>query len=117
MSSDCIFCRIVRGELPADTVYQDEHVTAFRDIEPQAPTHVLVIPNYHYDSLNDAAHVEGGVTLLGRLLRVAALVARDEGVEETGYRVLTNVGQSAGQSVAHLHLHVLGGRRLNMTLG
>jgi histidine triad (HIT) family protein len=115
MSSDCIFCRIVRGELPADTVYQDEHVTAFRDVQPQAKTHVLVIPNQHIDSLNEAA--TGDLEILGRLMKVAALVARDDGIDQSGYRVLTNTGGDAGQSVSHLHVHVLGGNRLNMELG
>jgi histidine triad (HIT) family protein len=115
MTSDCIFCRIVRGELPADTVYQDDKVTAFRDIEPQAKTHVLVVPNQHYDSLNDAAKAD--TELLGVLLKACALVARDEGIEESGYRVLTNVGENGRQSVDHFHLHVLGGNKLKGELG
>jgi histidine triad (HIT) family protein len=115
MENDCIFCRIVRGEIPADMVYQDERVTAFRDIEPQAKTHILVIPNEHIESLNEA---DGSNTeLFGQLLRVCALVARDDGIESSGYRVLTNVGEDGGQSVGHLHFHVLGGNKLSPGLG
>lgn len=115
MPDDCIFCKIVRGEIPADTVYQDERVTAFRDIEPQAKTHILVIPNEHFDSLNDAS--AKNPELLGQLLKVCALVARDDGIDISGYRVLTNVGENGGQSVDHLHFHVLGGNKLSPGLG
>ena len=115
MPSDCVFCRIASGEVPAELVYRDEHVTAFRDIRPQARTHVLVIPNRHIPSLADATPED--VELLGRLTWVAAEIARQEGIESSGYRVLTNVGRNAGQTVFHLHLHVLGGNRLTMELG
>ena len=115
MATDCIFCKIARGEIQSNTVYQDEFVTAFRDIEPQAKTHVLVVPNEHYDSLDDASQADD--ELLGRLLKVCALIARDEGIEQSGYRVLTNIGENGGQSVGHLHFHVLGGNKLQMRLG
>jgi histidine triad (HIT) family protein len=115
MATDCIFCRIARGEIPADVVYQDDSVTAFRDIEPQAKTHILVIPNEHHDSLDEAS--DGNEEFLGHFLKVCALIARDEGIERSGYRVLTNVGSDGGQSVNHLHFHVLGGNKLSPGLG
>jgi histidine triad (HIT) family protein len=115
MPEDCIFCQIANGKLPADTVYQDERVTAFRDVSPQAKTHVLVITNKHYDSLNEA--VVDSSDLLGHMLKICALVARDHGIEDRGYRVLTNVGEEGGQSVRHLHFHVLGGQQLGASLG
>jgi histidine triad (HIT) family protein len=115
MKEDCIFCKIAHGELPADTLYQDERVTAFRDMSPQAKTHVLVIPNRHFDSLNDGAAEESD--LLAHVLKICALVARDEGIDQSGYRVLTNIGEDGGQSVWHLHFHVLGGNELSPGLG
>ena len=107
---DCLFCRIVAGEIPADIVFQDERAVAFRDINPQAPVHVLVIPRDHLESLDEAARSDEA--LLGHLLRVAARVANDQGLSEGGYRTVVNTGAGAGQSVFHLHLHVLGGRAL-----
>lgn len=115
MANDCIFCRIVAGELPATIVYQDDEVTAFNDINPQASIHVLVIPNQHVTSLNEADKMDPA--LLGRLLQVAAKVARDAGLAESGYRVVTNTGPDSGQSVFHLHFHVLGGNPLRLPLG
>ena len=114
-SSDCIFCRIVAGKIPADVVHEDPHLVAFRDASPQAPTHILVIPRDHISSLDTAGdeHRE----LLGRLLVASRNVARDEGLAEGGYRVVTNVGQDGGQSVHHIHLHVLGGRTLDWPPG
>jgi len=106
----CIFCRIVTGELPADFVYKDEEVVAFRDIHPRAPVHVLVIPTAHIDSL---AQVRAEHQMLaGRLLQVVAEIARDLGVEERGYRTVINTGPESGSEVAHLHLHVLAGRQM-----
>jgi histidine triad (HIT) family protein len=115
MTDECIFCKIAQGELPADTVYQDERVTAFRDLSPQAKTHILVIPNKHFDSLNDAS--ADSSDLLAHALKICALVARDEGISESGYRVLTNIGEEGGQSVHHLHFHLLGGQELATRLG
>jgi histidine triad (HIT) family protein len=103
---DCIFCKIARKELPAEIVYEDDGVIGFRDLNPQAPTHVLVIPKTHVDSLAAANDAK----MLGRLLLAAAEVARRENLESGGYRVILNNGQGAGQSVFHLHAHVLGGR-------
>ena len=106
MSEPCLFCRVVRGEIPATVVYRTPTVVAIRDIGPQAPTHVLVIPTEHVGSLNDAT--DG--SFLGDLLLAAREVARLERIETRGYRVVVNTNAEAGQSVPHLHLHVLGGR-------
>jgi len=103
----CIFCRIIKGEASGEIVYRDEMVTAFRDINPKAPTHILVVPNKHIRSL---AYVEPKDTLLlGRLLQVAKDLADREGIERSGYRLVMNCGYGAGQVVNHLHLHLLGG--------
>ena len=114
-SSDTVFGAIVRGEIPADIVYEDEQCVAFRDLNPQAPTHVLVIPRIDITGLQEADQAEP--SLLGHLMQVAQIVARQEGLEERGWRVVVNVGEDAGQTVAHLHLHVLGGRRLSWPPG
>ena len=112
---DCLFCRIVAGEIPADVVYQDARSLAFRDINPQAPVHLLVIPFEHMESLDEAGQKDEA--LLGHLLRVAARVANEQGLSEGGYRTVINTGAGAGQSVFHLHLHVVGGRQLNWPPG
>ncbi len=114
MKEDTVFAKIVRGELPADVVYRDELVTAFRDVRPAAPTHVLVVPNRTIPTLADASPDDEPV--LGRMLRVAADVARGEGVARDGYRVLINCREYGGQEVYHLHLHLLGGRPLGPML-
>ncbi len=111
----CLFCRIARGEIPATALYDDALVVAFRDIAPMAPTHVLVIPKQHVTSL--AHGTPEHEALFGRLMRVATDVARQEGITETGYRVVINTGADGGQSVPHLHLHVLGGRKLGWPPG
>ena len=108
MSDACLFCRIVRREIPATIVFEDEHSLAFRDIDPKAPTHVLVIPKAHAASLDEATDPE----MIGRLALGAAEVARMEGIAETGYRCVINTGAGAGQTVFHVHLHLLGGRTL-----
>jgi histidine triad (HIT) family protein len=107
--SDCLFCRIVAGEVPATLVAETDRTIAFRDIAPQAPTHVLVVPRDHHADLASCADADPA--LLADLLRAAVDVARREGLDG-GYRVLTNTGPDAGQTVAHVHLHVLGGRPL-----
>ncbi|HEX3559221.1 MAG TPA: histidine triad nucleotide-binding protein [Pyrinomonadaceae bacterium] len=112
---DCIFCKIVAGEIPAKKVYEDERALAFRDINPQAPTHALVIPRTHVASLEEAG--EDDEAMLGHLLRVAARVAREEGHAESGYRTVINTGAGAGQTVFHIHVHVLGGRTLTWPPG
>ncbi|HVF49013.1 MAG TPA: histidine triad nucleotide-binding protein [Pyrinomonadaceae bacterium] len=112
---NCIFCKIVGGEIPADVVYKDERAVAFRDINPQAPVHILIIPREHLESLDDAAQSDEAP--LGHLLRVAARVANEQGLSESGYRTVINTGTGAGQSVFHLHLHVIGGRTLTWPPG
>ena len=112
---DCLFCRIVAGEIPADFIRRDDRSIVIRDINPQAPTHLLVIPQEHIESLNDASQKDEG--LLGYLLRVAAKVANEAGLAEEGYRTVINNGAGAGQSVFHLHVHVLGGRPMNWPPG
>ncbi len=113
--SDCIFCKIAAGEIAADLVHEDDEVVAFRDITPQAPTHILVIPRRHVATLNDTTAEDVG--LLGRLQRAAVEIARREGLAERGFRLVTNCLEEAGQSVFHLHLHLLGGRRLGWPPG
>jgi histidine triad (HIT) family protein len=115
MSQNCIFCKIVTGQIGGPPLYQDEHVTAFKDINPQAPLHVLVIPNKHIVSLNEAAAEDRD--LLGHLVLTAAKLAEQEGIAKSGYRLVTNTGPNGGQSVFHLHLHLLGGRRLTWPPG
>lgn len=111
----CVFCRIAAYQAPARIVYEDEEAVAFHDLHPQAPVHLLVIPRRHLVSLATAGGEDG--RLLGHLLLVAGQVARDHGLAETGYRLVTNSGLAAGQSVFHLHFHVLGGRRLGWPPG
>lgn len=108
--TDCIFCKVGAGQIPAGVVFQDEEVMAFEDLRPQAPVHVLIIPKRHIAGLNEAGSNDR--MLLGRLLEVANLVAQRKRVAETGYRVVTNTGPNAGQSVFHLHIHLLGGREM-----
>ena len=112
---DCIFCKIVSGAIPATLVYEDERAVAFRDINPQAPTHALVIPRAHIASLNEAGEADDA--LLGHLLLVAARVAREGGHAEGGYRTVVNTGPDAGQTVFHIHVHVLAGRTLTWPPG
>jgi histidine triad (HIT) family protein len=106
----CLFCRIVAGEVPAKTVYEDDDLVAFDDINPQAPMHVLVVPRLHVPTLNDL--LPEHEALVGAMLRRAATIARDRGHAEGGYRTVFNCNAAAGQTVFHLHLHVLGGRTL-----
>ena len=115
MENNCLFCRIVAGEVAAEIIYSDERSVAFRDINPQAPTHVLVVPREHIESLDDATQKDEA--LLGHLLRVAARVANEMGHSESGYRAVINTGAGAGQSVFHLHVHMLGGRALEWPPG
>jgi histidine triad (HIT) family protein len=113
--TDCLFCRIVAGEVPADVVAETDGALAFRDINPQAPTHVLVIPRDHFDNAAALSHADAD--LLAEVFRLAAQVAEQEGVVDTGYRLVTNTGEAAGQTVGHLHVHVLGGRPLSWPPG
>jgi histidine triad (HIT) family protein len=115
MSQDCIFCKIAGGQIGGSPLYKDEQVTAFRDINPQAPVHVLIIPNKHIVSLNEVTKEDQA--LLGYLVLVASKLARQEGIAEGGYRLVANTGPDGGQSVFHLHWHLLGGRRLTWPPG
>lgn len=113
--SDCLFCKIAQGKIPARIVHQDEDTVAFEDIEPQAPFHVLVIPRQHLATLNDLGREHDGV--LGKLLRVAATLAREKGYAEKGWRAVVNTNREGGQLVFHVHLHVLGGRQMGWPPG
>jgi histidine triad (HIT) family protein len=113
MSADCLFCRIVRKEIPATLVHESDEFIAFRDIDPKAPVHVLVVPRTHVASLNDAT--DAG--MIGRMSLIAADIARREGIAESGYRAVVNTNRDAGQTVFHIHLHLLGGRMLSWPPG
>lgn len=112
--SDTIFAQIVRGEIPADVLYQDELVTAFRDVQPQAPTHILVVPNKPVPTVADVTDADE--PSLGRMIRVAARLAEEEGIDQEGYRLIINCRAHGGQEVYHVHLHLLGGRPLGRML-
>lgn len=105
---DCLFCKIVAGELPSTRVHEDDRVIAFRDIAPRAPTHILVVPRDHIPSAAELTDEDGPI--LGHLFAVAARIARSEGIADDGYRIVTNVGRWGGQTVDHLHFHLMGGR-------
>ncbi len=112
---DCLFCRIVRKEIPAKILFENERVLAFEDIRPKAPVHVLVIPKDHFASLNDAP--DGAEALLGEILFRAREIARERGIGESGYRIVLNTARDSGQEVFHIHFHILGGRRLTWPPG
>lgn len=113
--SECLFCKIANREIDTDLVYQDEHVVAFNDINPQAPHHVLIIPRRHINTLNDAA--DGDAQTLGRLFMAAARIAGDREIAEPGYRVVVNCNALAGQTVFHVHMHLIGGRAMGWPPG
>ncbi|MNI07356.1 HIT-like protein [compost metagenome] len=108
--SDCIFCKIVEGSIPSTKVYENDHVFAFRDIVPAAPVHILIIPKKHFASLNDAT--EEDWSLIGHIHQAAQLIAKEQGVAESGYRLVNNCGPDSGQIVFHLHYHLLAGEKL-----
>ena len=112
---DCIFCRIASGDLEAKLVHEDDDIVAFRDSNPQAPTHVLVVPRRHLATINDLAETDAG--LAGRLVLAARRIAAEEGIAEDGYRLVLNCNRGAGQSVFHIHLHLLGGRPMRWPPG
>ena len=112
---DCLFCKIVDGDVPADIVYENDSLIAFRDINPKAPTHILLIPRRHIATMNDLQ--EGDMPIAGELFTTAARIAADEGLAEDGYRVVMNCNEAAGQSVFHIHLHLLGGRPMSWPPG
>ncbi len=107
---DCLFCKIINGDIPSAKVYEDELVYAFRDIEPQAPVHILIIPKEHIASANELT--EENASIVGHIFAVAAKIAKAEGIAEGGYRIVNNCGEDGGQTVKHLHFHMLGGRSL-----
>ncbi|HID82516.1 MAG TPA: histidine triad nucleotide-binding protein [Chromatiales bacterium] len=113
--SDCIFCKIIAGEIPADVVLENDDVLVFRDLNPQAPTHLLAIPKKHIATINDIQEEDAEVT--GKLFLAAKKVAAEEGIVEAGYRVVMNCGEAAGQEVFHIHLHILGGRNFTWPPG
>jgi len=115
MSEDCLFCKIIAGDIPSNKVYSDDDVYAFHDISPAAPTHILVIPKKHISAVNDANAEDQG--LLGRLLLRANEIAEQQGLTEDGFRYVVNTGDYGGQTVSHLHLHLLGGRRMSWPPG
>ena len=112
---DCVFCQIIVGEIPSDILYQDEEIIAFRDINPQAPTHLIIIPKRHIPSLSHLSEAES--SLIGNMVNVANQLAKREGVAESGYRLAINCGEQGGQLVPHLHMHLLAGRQLSPQLG
>ncbi len=107
---DCIFCKIIKGEIPSDKVYEDEELLAFKDIQPAAPIHILVIPKKHIESLNNIQ--EGDEALIGKLVLKIKQIAKEQGFADDGYRVIVNCGENGGQEVKHLHFHILAGKRL-----
>ncbi|WP_026038515.1 histidine triad nucleotide-binding protein [Clostridium arbusti] len=112
---DCIFCKIVKGEIPCDKVYEDEKVLSFKDISPEAPVHVLIIPKKHITSINGLKKEDE--ELIGYIYNIGAKIAKELGVAEDGYRIVSNCGEDGGQTVPHIHFHLLGGRKLNWPPG
>ena len=112
--TDCIFCKIISGEIPSTNVYRDEQVTAFRDLNPAAPTHILLVPNKHIDSINVLTNSDE--QLIGHLFTTAKQLAAQEGISDDGYRLIINTNAQAGQTVFHIHLHLLGGKQMK-TMG
>lgn len=113
--ADCLFCKIIAGLIPGAIVYQDDRLVAFKDVNPQAPMHVLIVPRHHIASLNDLSDGDDG--LVGEMIRRAAALAREHGHAERGYRTVFNCNADAGQTVFHIHLHVLGGRTFSWPPG
>ena len=113
--TDCIFCKIAKNTIKATIVYQDDQATAFRDINPAAPTHILIVPNRHIESVN-ALEAEDE-QLMGHIFRVARQLAAQEGIAESGYRMITNTGANGGQTILHLHVHLIGGQPMKYPMG
>jgi histidine triad (HIT) family protein len=112
---DCVFCKIVAGEIPTEFLYQDEDVAAFNDIHPAAPTHIIIIPKKHIPTLSEIA--EEDLPLMGHMVKIANQLAKQAGILERGYRLVVNCGKEGGQVVPHLHLHLLGGRKIADEMG
>jgi len=110
MNSDCLFCRILDREIPADLVYEDDDLAAFRDISPQAPTHLLIVPKIHVATLNELTAAQSGI--VGRMIMCAKTLADENGIAKSGYRLVMNCNEQGGQTVFHIHMHLLGGRQL-----
>ena len=115
MSESCLFCKIISGEIKGAIVFRDDQATAFRDINPVGPTHILIVPNRHIASVNELASGDEG--LMGHLFTVAGQLAKSEGIDQTGYRLITNTGPDAGQAIFHLHVHLIGGQRMRYPMG
>jgi len=115
MNDDCLFCKIIAGEIPSEKVYEDQRVTAFRDINPVAPTHILIVPNEHIASVNELTAEDEA--LVGHLFTTAKALAQQEGIAESGYRLIINTGPDGGQEVYHLHLHLIGGHKMRHPMG
>lgn len=113
--SDCIFCKIIKGDIPCDKVYEDDKVIAFKDINPEAPVHVLIIPKEHISSVNDLS--ESNCDVISHIFITAKNIAKNMGINESGYRIVNNCGEDGGQTVHHIHFHMLGGRSLNWPPG
>ena len=113
--TDCIFCKIIKGDIPSTNVFRDKQVTAFRDLNPAAPTHILLVPNKHIDGVDTLASEDE--LLIGHLVKVAGQIAVQEGIAEDGYRLIINTGAHAGQTVPHIHLHLLGGAPMKHPMG
>ncbi len=111
---DCLFCSIIKGDIPSTKVYEDETVYAFKDINPMAPVHILIVPKQHISSINDVTEENSAV--ISHIYEVAAMLAKELGISESGYRVVSNCGADGGQTVFHLHFHILGGKKLNVTM-
>lgn len=112
---DCLFCKIIKRDIPSDIVFEDDHVLAFRDIDPKAPTHILIIPKKHIATLNDIG--EEDLEVVGRLQYTAAQLAREQGFADDGYRVVMNCNELGGQTVYHIHMHLMGGRQFTWPAG
>ena len=112
---DCIFCKIINGQAPATILYKDEEITAFQDIHPVSPTHILIVPNKHIASVNEVRPEDEPV--MGRLFSIARKLAKKEGIDENGYRLIVNTGAHGGQVVYHLHMHLMGGQRMRHPIG
>ena len=110
MNPDCLFCKILNGEIPGDIVFEDDELLAFNDISPQAPTHVLIIPKTHIATVNDLTDAQSGI--IGRMTMCAKALAIEKGIAETGYRLVVNCNDQGGQTVFHIHMHLMGGRQL-----
>jgi len=115
MTDPCLFCKIVSGEIPGTIVFKDEQATAFRDINPVAPTHILIVPNRHIESVS--ALESGDEQLIGHLFTVAGQLAKSEGIHQGGYRLIANTGADGGQTVFHIHLHLIGGQKMKHPMG